>query len=198
MTRMLHNTRMQTVSRFGAANRGTSACQFCGVLSWASRQDETANRAMCQGCYDAAGYENEHQDGYHADRAEPLCPTCNPEREQRRLAKAAERVEAYGQAAAARAAKATERAEAKAAAEALIKRCQHPGCSDRVTAKASAYCSFHRDEHPHEYLKGGKPLRDAVAHIEPQYRRYPAIDPGLLCKTCFNPADHALHQEPQS
>jgi len=92
--------------RFDQGNRGTKACEFCGVLSWASRQDETANRAMCQGCYDSAGYANEHQDGYHTDRTESLCPMCNPEGEQKRLAKAAARVAAYQTVAAQRAAKA--------------------------------------------------------------------------------------------
>jgi hypothetical protein len=113
----------ETVKRFGAANRGTKACQFCGVLSWASRQDDTANRAMCQGCCGAAGLENEHQDGYHEagrNGYDATCPTCNPAGEEKRLAKAAARVAAYGVAAAAKAEKAVAR-------EARYPHCPHCG-----------------------------------------------------------------------
>jgi hypothetical protein len=111
-----------TQTRFGAANRGTKACDFCGVLSWASRQDDTANQAMCTGCYDSAGYENEHQDGFHADRLETRCPVCNPQGEAARLAKAAVRVAAYTASAAAKSAKAAEK-------EATYPHC--PNCQDR-------------------------------------------------------------------
>jgi hypothetical protein len=106
---MTDNTGMQNPTRFGLDNRGTKACEHCGVLSWASRQDHESTGLICTGCYDAAGYENEHLDGYHADQAEPLCPTCNPEREARRMAKAAARVAGYTAAAAVKAEKATAR-----------------------------------------------------------------------------------------
>jgi len=113
---------MESTTKFGIDNRGTKACTHCGVLSWASRQNETANRAMCQGCYDSAGYENEHEDGYHSDRPETLCPICNPAGEEKRLARAAARVASYGAAAALRSEKA-------AAKEATYPHC--PTCSQR-------------------------------------------------------------------
>ena len=101
---------------FSSTNRGTSACTICGVLSWAAHQDDTANRAMCRPCDDAAGLENEHQDSdgdhYGAGR-NPRCPTCNPEYETLRLARAAKRVAGYQAAAAAKSAKAAEREAAK-------------------------------------------------------------------------------------
>src|SRR5215471_9857384 len=108
-------------TRFGLDNRGTKPCLHCGVLSWASRVDEGTG-LLCRGCYDAAGYENEHQDGYHTDRREPLCPTCDPSREARRMARAAARVAAYADVAADRAARAT-------AKEASYPHC--PNCGDR-------------------------------------------------------------------
>jgi hypothetical protein len=198
---------MRNEIRFGATNRGTKACEFCGVLSWAARQDETANRAMCQACYDSAGYENEHQDGYHNDRYEPKCPTCNPAGEERRLAAAAKRVASYGAAAAKRAEKAQTREAAAAAKKAATKWCQatqgiyrqsqrigSEPCDQRAPA-SSDYCSVHRSDYPHQYKRGGPSFARRYAHIDRKYWRYPDEDQAALCGVCGAPQSDQLHEE---
>jgi NAD-dependent SIR2 family protein deacetylase len=115
-------TTSSTPRRFGLDNRGTKACESCGVLSWASRQNDTANQALCTACFDAAGWENSHQDGNHEPGSEPLCPICDPEREERRLAKAAARVASYTASAAIKSAKAAQK-------ELSYPHCPH--CGDR-------------------------------------------------------------------
>jgi hypothetical protein len=82
----IHTARMNSTSprRFTrGSNPGTATCSNCGKRTWASRaQDQGAGYRLCQECYDEAGYENEHQDGYHAaDQNGPSlnCPMCRPE-----------------------------------------------------------------------------------------------------------------------
>jgi hypothetical protein len=115
-------TTSSTPRRFGLDNRGTKACESCGVLSWASRQNDTANQALCTACFDAAGWENSHQDGNHEPGSDPECPICDPERENRRLAKAAARVASYTASAAIKSAKAAQK-------ELSYPHCPH--CGDR-------------------------------------------------------------------
>ena len=169
--------------RFGAANRGTSVCEFCGVLSWASRQDETANRAMCLGCYDSAGYENEHTDGYHADRREPHCPICNPAYETRRLEQAAKRVAQYQATHLSQEQKRAEKAAAAAAKAASVKRCQGLDHRDRPcdgrASKTSDYCSVCRPYHPHPFARPTKEQRTYL--------------PETACGCCGAEADKEIH-----
>lgn len=193
---------MREMNRFGADNRGTKACEFCGVLSWASRQDDTANRAMCQGCFDAAGWENSHQDtdGEHYGTGFVReCPVCNPAGEERRLARAAQRVAGYGAAAAARAEKAQAREAAAAAKEAAIKRCADTDwrgqpCDSRASA-SSAYCSIHRGDHPHAWKLMPKADREHVARMLRNNDRPALADIDTLCALCPNDKNDAIHKE---
>jgi hypothetical protein len=193
---------MQKITGFGLSNRGTKACEFCGVLSWASRQDETANSACCTACFDAAGYENEHQDGYHADRVEPLCPTCDPARETRRLARAAARVASYEPAAARRAEKAIAREAVKVARAAAIKHCSSTRniyragqviatepCDGRAS-KTSPYCSTCRPYHPHTATR----FSAADAAFLATHGR----DASQACGLCGLANSDQIHQEVKS
>lgn len=65
------------VSRF---QRGSAVytCRVCG-----KRTRETGDSEsfvfLCAACYEEAGWENEHQDGYHEDQPNPSCPFCKEE-----------------------------------------------------------------------------------------------------------------------
>jgi len=37
---------------------------------------DSAGVELCASCYEEAGLENEHQDGYHSDNPDPKCPMC--------------------------------------------------------------------------------------------------------------------------
>jgi len=181
---------MNNSTRFGLNNRGTKACQFCGKLSWASRQDETANRAMCQGCFDAAGYENQHSDtnGEHYGNIETLCPICFPDREARRLAKAAATVAGYQQAAAKRAEKAVAREQAAAAKQADKKICRGTFLDrpcDQRASKTSDFCSTCRPYHPHTAIN--------MAKTDAEFLTRQGKDAKSLCGLCGNPKAHSLH-----
>jgi hypothetical protein len=61
------------ITKFEAGrNAGTKVCRLCGKRTWMSK----GGCDLCQGCYDAAGLENEHADGYHQDEPHPSCPAC--------------------------------------------------------------------------------------------------------------------------
>ena len=51
-------------------------CLVCGVKI--RRDQEGFNNGLCEPCYDAAGIENEHQDGYHTEFRSD-CPMCESE-----------------------------------------------------------------------------------------------------------------------
>jgi hypothetical protein len=52
-------------------------CQGCGRKFADSTEDST--EALCPSCYDMAGRENAHADGYHRDEIDPECPSCQQE-----------------------------------------------------------------------------------------------------------------------
>lgn len=60
-----------------------NACHTCDRrLTPANRADLKRDagsdyRYMCTHCYDEAGLENEHADGYHDDALNTECPVCN-------------------------------------------------------------------------------------------------------------------------
>jgi ssDNA-binding Zn-finger/Zn-ribbon topoisomerase 1 len=73
------------MNRFSRSqNPGNVTCPHCGRLTWAGRAFGQAE--SCVDCYDDFGRENEHLDGYHADRFVKLCPICAPEAAAERLA----------------------------------------------------------------------------------------------------------------
>lgn len=61
------------------ANTGTLVCDACGkrkqVANMAVHTDK--GRGVCNPCYDLAGLENAHADGYHSETPDPACPECN-------------------------------------------------------------------------------------------------------------------------
>jgi hypothetical protein len=66
----------QTTGKFNRlTNRGTRVCNICGKR----RQEGNIEwgTGLCFPCYEEAGFENEHQDGYHDDAPVPAdCPMC--------------------------------------------------------------------------------------------------------------------------
>jgi len=177
---------MSATTRFGAANRGTKVCTSCGVLSWASRQDETANQMLCTGCYDAAGYENEHQDSqgdHYGAGYTRECPTCNPKGEERRLARCAARVAQYQATHLSQEAKLAEKRAAAAAKAASIKHCAGTDYSDRPcdgrASKTSDYCSICRPYHPHPFAR---PTKDQRTYL-----------PADACGICGATQDQEIH-----
>jgi len=62
-------------------SRTRRLCTDCKIQLNRSNCDPSNNCPdVCNRCFDMAGYENEHLDGYHDD--EPLtgiCPSCSPE-----------------------------------------------------------------------------------------------------------------------
>lgn len=73
----------QTSGKFTkGTNRGTKACSICKRNTQEGLIDPSTGLCtespMGFGCYDLAGIENEHQDGYHDETASKDCPTCFP------------------------------------------------------------------------------------------------------------------------
>jgi len=70
-------------------NRGTRICSSCGKKTWQSKgQDQGGGFFLCETCFDEAGLENEHQDGYHAadaNGANDACPMCQSEKIEERI-----------------------------------------------------------------------------------------------------------------
>ncbi len=52
-------------------------CVTCGKLTTYEINDVGAH---CKDCWDLAGMENEHLDGYHKAGDEDECPLCHPEK----------------------------------------------------------------------------------------------------------------------
>lgn len=63
------------VRGFEARNRGTAVCQECGKRTWENR----VTSGMCEPCYEVAGLEVSHEDGYHDNAREDDCPLCKEE-----------------------------------------------------------------------------------------------------------------------
>lgn len=61
----------------GTLSRGNvmATCRGCGKLTHSS-VDGNSGIALCRPCLDAAGMENEHADGHHADAPHYACPSC--------------------------------------------------------------------------------------------------------------------------
>ena len=57
---------------------GCYTCAACGKRTLDTGRDE-AGVGLCIACYDAAGHENAHYDGHHAETPEPACPLCQQE-----------------------------------------------------------------------------------------------------------------------
>lgn len=76
---------MARASRFRAGS-GVYDCGRCGkrTRDTGRGEFEPGTRALCAGCWDAVGYENDHADGAHDGApvsacpicAEPACPQC--------------------------------------------------------------------------------------------------------------------------
>jgi hypothetical protein len=66
------------------ANRGTMTCYVCGkrrqMANIANGAIAHPDHAICTDCYETAGFENEHSDGYHEVEKHPdECPMCAEE-----------------------------------------------------------------------------------------------------------------------
>ena len=63
-----------------AAKKPRSTAKKCHACNTApvSRKLDIRQLDLCEPCYDAAGMENSHSDGHHADNPDPNCPDCNP------------------------------------------------------------------------------------------------------------------------
>lgn len=62
-------------------NAGTAICVVCGKRRQKANiavQTEANGDGTCVDCYEAAGIENAHEDGYHANAPDPMCPDCTP------------------------------------------------------------------------------------------------------------------------
>jgi len=59
---------------------GIYECSDCGKSTRETGGCESGV-GLCLDCYDAAGLENEHSDGYHDDKPHPDCPECKSEGE---------------------------------------------------------------------------------------------------------------------
>jgi hypothetical protein len=57
---------------------GVYVCKACGKRTRETGECESGVE-LCRDCYEDAGYENEHQDGYHDDEPNPSCPWCRQE-----------------------------------------------------------------------------------------------------------------------
>jgi hypothetical protein len=71
----------ETVQRiWSEARRRSYHCYACqkSKLSWEWTRD-SSGIDLCAACYDEAGLENEHQDGYHAEKPVSDCPMCEAE-----------------------------------------------------------------------------------------------------------------------
>jgi hypothetical protein len=53
-------------------------CAECGKR-YADAASRDTGAEVCADCYEAAGYVNAHDDGYHNDAAEAECPSCQAE-----------------------------------------------------------------------------------------------------------------------
>lgn len=52
-------------------------CKVCQTAKPIDEWDRDSHGCdLCVSCYDAAGLENEHSDGYHDDTPDPNCPDC--------------------------------------------------------------------------------------------------------------------------
>lgn len=54
---------------------GCFQCQVCGKRT-RDVDGENGPCQLCPRCYYLAGLENEHNDGYHREKAHPDCPQC--------------------------------------------------------------------------------------------------------------------------
>lgn len=54
---------------------GTYTCRSCQKLTRETGGDESSVE-LCRACYDEAGWENEHGDGFHVDAPVSECPYC--------------------------------------------------------------------------------------------------------------------------
>lgn len=66
-------------------NRGTKRCVSCKRNTQEGNVDRSTGLCMMHperpgkiGCYDLAGIDNEHEDGYHDDAPDDNCSICNP------------------------------------------------------------------------------------------------------------------------
>lgn len=78
------NTTTQPKRFTKGTNRGTKVCIECKRTTWDSYIDRSSGLCMQNpngvSCYDVAGLENEHQDGYHDVRENGRnrdCPMCD-------------------------------------------------------------------------------------------------------------------------
>ena len=65
----------QSESLVRVARGATIECGECGKVKLASEFD---GNSVCASCFDEAGIENEHSDGYHDEAPEPQCVQCSP------------------------------------------------------------------------------------------------------------------------
>lgn len=61
----------------------TTGCNVCGIKvtrgnSARVQRKVILDAVLCVNCYDIAGEENAHADGYHDDAPSAQCPECNP------------------------------------------------------------------------------------------------------------------------
>lgn len=67
----------RTHQRFSRHNQPCK-CRMCGKTT-TKNVDGCLYIQLCRPCYEAAGLENEHSDGYHANTPHPDCPDCKAE-----------------------------------------------------------------------------------------------------------------------
>lgn len=64
-----------------ARGSGCYTCRCCGKRTRSTGRGDNEHQLVCAACYDLAGIENEHADGYHKDEPASDCPLCAAEKE---------------------------------------------------------------------------------------------------------------------
>lgn len=59
---------------------GCYACRVCGKKTRSTGRGDNENVRLCVSCWDAAGLDNEHSDGYHDDTPNAHCIRCSAPR----------------------------------------------------------------------------------------------------------------------
>ena len=70
---------MATVRNRFQRGSGCYVCVSCGKKTRSTGRGDNEYVGLCAKCYDEAGIENEHLDGYHKGNPDPMCPMCKKE-----------------------------------------------------------------------------------------------------------------------
>jgi hypothetical protein len=75
MTTYLHSS-LASARRGFVKGGSTYLCNCCGKRTRSTGRGDNEHAKLCAKCFDIAGLENEHSDGFHRDQPNPECPDC--------------------------------------------------------------------------------------------------------------------------